>query len=155
MREWSVVSRQSSVVCGEWAAAEFDTGHRRRAAATWSRDCASPYPATDDWPLTTDASPLTTHHSPSGITAASPGAGRSAGDAAEHGAVGEARAARIVEIEDAANHLARGVQTGDRRAVGIDDACAGVDLDAAEGEGEAAGDGIGLERRLLDGDGPV
>src|SRR6185437_12835212 len=60
----SCVSGQSSVVSREWSVVEFDTGHRRRAAATWSRDCASPYPATDDWPLTTDASPLTPHHSP-------------------------------------------------------------------------------------------
>ena len=88
------------------------------------------------------------------VAAARPGAGGGAGDAAEHGAVGEAGAAGIVEVEDAADHLARRIKAGDGQAVGVDDARAGVDLDAAEGEGEAAGDGIGLERRLLDGDRP-
>src|SRR5262245_37438187 len=89
------------------------------------------------------------------VAAARTSAGGGAGDAAEHGAVGEAGAARIVEVEDAADHLARRIEAWNRQAVGVDDARAGVDLDAAEGEGEAAGDGIGLERRLLDDDRPV
>src|SRR5581483_9670452 len=42
-----------------------------------------------------------------------------------------------------------------RMAVAIHYAALGVDAQAAEGEGDAAGDGIGLERRLVDGVGPV
>ena len=70
-------------------------------------------------------------------------------------AVHQAGAAGIVEIEDPADQFAGRKQAGDRRAVSVDDARAGVDLQAAESEGEPAGHRIGLERRLIDGVGPI
>src|SRR5215468_8119260 len=82
----------------------------------------------------------------SSVAPARPRAGRAAGDAAEHGAVGEAGTARIIEVEDAPHHLPGGVEAGDRMSVRVDDARSGVDLDATESECEPAGDGIGLER---------
>src|SRR5215471_10352372 len=91
----------------------------------------------------------------SGVASARARSGRAASDAAEHGAVGEAGTARIIEVENAAHHLPSSEETGDRVSVRVDDAGGGVDLDTTEGEGEAAGDGIGLERWFLDGDGPV
>src|SRR5208282_5713865 len=82
-------------------------------------------------------------------------AGGSAGDLAKDGTVHQAGAARIVEIEQPAHQLAGRKQPGDRRAISVDDAGGGVDLDAAEGEGEPAGHRISLERRLIEGVGPV
>ena len=46
--------------------------------------------------------------------------GRGAGDLAEHRAGAQARAARIVEVEDAADQLARRVEAGDRLVVGVE-----------------------------------
>jgi hypothetical protein len=68
-------------------------------------------------------------------------------DPAEHRPGHQAGAAGVVEIEEPADQLARGEQAGDRRAVGADHRRSVVDLQAAEGEGDAAGHGIGLERR--------
>src|SRR5262245_20221664 len=79
----------------------------------------------------------------SGVAPARPRSGRAAGDAAEHGAVGEAATAGIIEIEDTPHHLARSVKTGNRVSVRVDDAGGSVDLDATEGEGEPASHGIG------------
>src|SRR5262245_54034721 len=74
----------------------------------------------------------------SSVAPARPRSGRAAGDAAEHGAIGEAGTARIIEIEDAAHHLACGVETGDGMSIRVDDAGGRVDLDAAKGEGQPA-----------------
>src|SRR5262252_10601241 len=72
-----------------------------------------------------------------------------AGDAAEHGAGHQPGAARVVEVEDAADQLARRVEAGDRVHVAVDHlAGVGVDAHAAEGEADAAADLVGLERRL-------
>src|SRR5258708_38185392 len=69
----------------------------------------------------------------------------------EHSAVGQARSARVVEPEDAADQLARGVQARDRLAVGADHPRVGIDLQAAERERDAAGHRVGLERRGIQG----
>ncbi len=74
---------------------------------------------------------------------------------AEDGARDEARSARIVEIEEAADQLAGRVETADRLVIGVEHLAVGVDAQAAEREGDAAGHPIGLERRLVDGVGPV
>src|SRR5262249_19793750 len=64
-----------------------------------------------------------------------------AGNAAEHGAGHQAGAARIVEIEDAADQLAGGVEAGDRVHVAVDHlAGVGIDAHAAEREADAAAD---------------
>src|SRR4029077_4990489 len=82
--------------------------------------------------------------------------GAVAGDAAEHAAGHQAGAARIVEVEDAADQLARRVEAGDRIHVAVDHlAGVGVDAHAAEREADAATDLVGLERRLIDGIRPV
>src|SRR5262245_26530872 len=47
--------------------------------------------------------------------------GRGAGDLAEHRTGAEPRAARIVEVEDAADELARGIEPADRLVVGVQD----------------------------------
>ena len=80
---------------------------------------------------------------------------RRAGGAAEDASRHQPGAARIVEIEQPADQLSRRGEAGDGQAVVIDDIAPGGDLEAAEGEGDAAGDGVGLERRLIDGLGPV
>src|SRR4030088_1528428 len=85
----------------------------------------------------------------------SPLSRRGSGDPAEHGAGHQSGAAGIVEIEQVADKFAGRVQAGNDVAVAVDDAGFGVDLEAAEGEGDAAGHGIGLERRLVDGVRPV
>src|SRR5687767_10952715 len=104
----------------------------------------SPWPPMSEWP--TNLMPL----DEMGFMRASCGLCRAgACDLAEHRAVGESRAAGIVEPEDPAHQLARGVQALDRLAVGIDHLRVRVDLQAAEAERDAAGDSVGLERRRV------
>src|SRR5262249_37432061 len=81
--------------------------------------------------------------------------GRSARDAAEHRARGQAGAAGIVEIEQSPDQFAGGIEAADRLVVGIEHFGVGGDAHAAEGEGEAAGHRVALERRLVDGIRPV
>src|ERR1700684_4390739 len=76
-------------------------------------------------------------------------AGRGAGDLAEHRAGHQAGAARIVEVEQAADQFARGIEAADRLIVGVEHFAVGVDARAAEGEGHAAGHGIALVRRRI------
>src|SRR5688572_13699564 len=68
-------------------------------------------------------------------------------DLAEHRAVGEPRAAGVVEPEDPAHQLARRVEALDRLCVGVDHLRVGVDLQAAKAERDATSDSVGLERR--------
>src|SRR3954468_11954418 len=68
-------------------------------------------------------------------------AGRAAGDAPEHRARGQAGAARIVEIEDAADQLAGGVEARDRLVIHVHHLALIGDAQATEGEGDAAGHG--------------
>src|SRR5687768_18581023 len=60
-------------------------------------------------------------------------------DLAEHRAVGEARAAGIVEPENPAHQLTRGVQALDRLSVGVHHLRVRVDLQAAEAERDEIG----------------
>src|SRR5258706_249483 len=76
-------------------------------------------------------------------------------DPAEPRAVGQPGPAGIVEPEDAADQLARGVETGNRLAVGRDHLRIRVDLQAAEAERDAAGHSVGFEGRRVDGVRPV
>ena len=79
-----------------------------------------------------------------------------AGDAAEHQAGDEPGAGRVVEIEDPADHLARRVEAGDRLVAQVEHLPAlVVDAQPAEGEGDAAGHAVGLERRRVDDVRPV
>src|SRR5262245_55477028 len=71
--------------------------------------------------------------------------GRGAGDAAEHRARGQAGAAGIVEVEQPAHKLARGIEPADRLVVGVEHLGIVVDSQAAEGEGNAAGHRIAFE----------
>src|ERR1700757_2444079 len=81
--------------------------------------------------------------------------GRGARDAAEHRARGQAGAAGIVEIEQSPDQFAGGIEAADRLVVGIEYFGVGGDAHTAEGKGEAAGDRVALERRLIDGVRPV
>src|SRR3546814_20283396 len=67
----------------------------------------------------------------------------------------EAGASCIIEIEEPAYHLPCAEEAGDRRVVDADRSALGVDLDAPEGEGDAAGDRIGFARPIADRVGPV
>ena len=65
------------------------------------------------------------------------------GDTAEDRTGHQARAARIVVMEEAADHLAAGEEARDRPPVGADHLRAIVDLEPAERKRDAAGDRIG------------
>lgn len=78
-----------------------------------------------------------------------------AGDPAEGGARHQAGAAGIVVEIQAADHLPRRVEAGDGALAGALDLGLGADLDAAEGEGDARGHGVGFEGRRVQGVGPV
>src|SRR5258706_15311695 len=67
-------------------------------------------------------------------------------DPAEHRAVSQPGPAGIVEPEDAADQLARGVEARNRLAVGREHLRIRVDLEAAEAERDAAGYRVGFER---------
>ena len=79
----------------------------------------------------------------------------SAGEAAEHRARDQACAARIVAVEETADQFARREEARDRCARDRLYLGAGIDRESAEGKRDAAGHGIGLERRRLDPVGPV
>src|SRR5262245_257787 len=81
--------------------------------------------------------------------------GAIAGELAQHGAGDQPGAAGIVVIEQPAHQLASSEQAGNGAAVSALDLTLVGDLEPAEGEGEAAGHGVGLERRRVDGVGPV
>src|SRR3990170_3405194 len=104
----------------------------------------SPRPSMSEWP--TNLMPLAA----SGFTGMScrPCRARSC-DLAEHRTVGEPGAAGVVEPENAAHQLARGIESLDRLAVGTDHFRVGVDLQAAETEGDPASNCIGLEGRSV------
>src|SRR5580704_15319041 len=82
-------------------------------------------------------------------------AGRGAGDLAEHRAGHQAGAARIVEVEQAADQFARGIEAADRLVVGIEHFAVGIDAQAAEGEGNAASHGVAFIGRRVEGVGPI
>ncbi len=77
------------------------------------------------------------------------------GDLAEHGARHQARAARIIEVEQAADQFARRIKAADRLIVGIEHLAVGIDAQAAERKRDAAGDRVALERRRVDGVRPI
>src|ERR1700686_3709408 len=74
---------------------------------------------------------------------------RGAGDLAEHRAGHQAGAARIVEIEQAADQFTRGIGAADRLIVGVEHFAVGVDAQAAEGEGNAASHGVAFIGRRV------
>src|SRR6185312_930506 len=76
------------------------------------------------------------------------------GEPAEHGAAGQSARTGIVEIEDAADHLAGREKPGDALVAGIQHLALARNLHAAEGEGDAAGHGIGFKGRRIDRAGP-
>src|SRR5690606_28161755 len=79
-----------------------------------------------------------------------------AGELAEYGPGREPGAARIVVIEDPAHELAGGIESLDAVArLVLDLSALRIDLEAAEAEGDAAGDRIGFERRLVQAVRPV
>src|SRR3984957_12087056 len=82
-------------------------------------------------------------------------AGRGAGDLPEHRAGHQARAARIVEIEQAADQFARGIEAADRLIVGVEHFAVGVDAQAAEGKCHAASHGVALIGRRIERVGPI
>src|SRR6185295_15364531 len=71
-------------------------------------------------------------------------------DTTEYRTIGEPRAAWVVEPEDAAHQLARGIEARDQLAVRIDDLPLRIDLQAAKAERNAAGHRVGLERRCIE-----
>src|SRR5262245_44801866 len=81
--------------------------------------------------------------------------GRGARDAAEHRTRGQAGTAGIVEVKQSAHQFAGGIEAADRLVVGIEHLGIGGDAHAAEGKGEAAGDRVAFERRLIDGVRPI
>src|SRR5712671_4120095 len=68
---------------------------------------------------------------------------------------GEAGSAGVVEVEDSAHQLSRGIEARYGIAVGGDHLRVGVDAQAAEGEGDPAGHRVGFEGRRVDGVRPV
>src|SRR5262249_19653 len=68
--------------------------------------------------------------------------GRAARDAAEPSGRGE--------VKEAAHQFTGGIEAADRLVVGIEHLGVGGDTHAAEGKGEAAGDRVAFERRLID-----
>ena len=70
-----------------------------------------------------------------------------AGDLSEDRSIGQSGATGVVEIEDAADHFARRVEPRNRLELGVEDLRIGVDPQPAEGERDAAGDLVRLERR--------
>src|SRR5688572_5351346 len=70
-------------------------------------------------------------------------------DLAEHRAGDETRPARIVEVEDAADHLAGRVQARDPAGAQVLHVAIGSDAHAAERECDAASDRVSLKRRLV------
>src|SRR5688572_2397346 len=104
----------------------------------------SPWPPMPEWP---------TNLMPCDATAVLRRA--RAGDLAEHRAVGEARAAGIVEPENPADQLTRGVEAGNGFSIRTQDLCVGVDPQAAETERDAAGDCVRFEWRCVERVGPV
>src|SRR2546426_2076652 len=81
--------------------------------------------------------------------------GRRAGETAEHSARDESGAARVVEVEDPADHLAGGVEPRYLGRIVIEHLSVGVDAKTAEREGDPARGRVRLERRLVDRVGPV
>src|SRR3984893_8910623 len=77
-------------------------------------------------------------------------AGRGAGDLAEHRAGHQAGAARIVEVEQAADQFASGIEAADRLIVVIEPFAVVVDAQAAEGEGDSASHGVAFIRRRVE-----
>src|SRR5690242_18513530 len=73
-------------------------------------------------------------------------AGGGAGNLAEHGAGHQPGAAGIIEIEQAADQFAGGIKPADRLIIGVKHFGVGIDAQAAEGEGDAAGHGVAFER---------
>src|SRR5579859_2612383 len=82
-------------------------------------------------------------------------AGAAPRDSPEHGACHQSGASRIIEVEQPADELSRRKETGDRRILDVEHARRRIDLEAAESEGNAAADRVGLERRFLQSIGPV
>src|SRR5260370_32295687 len=76
-------------------------------------------------------------------------------DFAEDRTVSEAGPTGVIEIEEAADELARGVEAGNRPLRGIEHPPVGVDAQAAKSERDAARRAIGLEGWLFDGHRPV
>src|SRR5688572_23906135 len=81
--------------------------------------------------------------------------GAGAGEAAEYGARHEAGAAEVVLVEDAADDLAGGIKPRDGAVARILHLAIAVDAQAAEREGDAAGDDEAGVRRLVDRQRPV
>src|SRR5580698_7467057 len=78
---------------------------------------------------------------------------RLAGDLAEDRAGHHSRAGRVIPVPQAAQHLAGGVQAGNRAARGVLHLSrARIDQQAAEGERDAAPDAVDLKRAFLDAD---
>src|SRR5262249_50390543 len=76
-------------------------------------------------------------------------------DPPEHRPVRQPAPARVVEVENPADELARSIQARDRLAVGVDDLRIGVDAQAAEAERYSAGDGVRFVGRGVESVGPV
>src|SRR5579872_1292563 len=82
-------------------------------------------------------------------------AGARPGDLAKHRTRHQARAARVVVIEEAADQLPGRVQAGDRLLRHIEHPPVGVDPDAAKGKGDTAGRAERLVGRLFERHRPV
>src|SRR5205085_8794256 len=70
--------------------------------------------------------------------------GRRAGEAAEHGARDEPGAARVVEVEDPADHLAGSVEAPNLGRIVIEHLGVRVDAETAESEGDPSGGRVRL-----------
>src|SRR5262245_8192113 len=76
-------------------------------------------------------------------------------DTPEHSPTHQASGAGIIEVEQTAEHFSGREQPRNHAMLRIQDLRFGRDLEAAEGEGDAAGHRIGFERWVLDRHGPV
>ena len=85
----------------------------------------------------------------------SSGSRRLAGKASEDRARRETGASGIVEVEEATDEFACCKEAVDGSEITVENVGGRVDAQATEREGDAAGDGVGLEGRLINGVGPV
>ena len=81
--------------------------------------------------------------------------GAGTGYLAEYCACGEPGASWVVVVEEAAHKFAGCEEAGEGDVFFIEDAALVVYLEAAEGEGDAAGDGVAQVGGRVDGQGPV
>src|SRR6202051_4582749 len=139
--ERSIARAWASTNSGSKFTHALTTPSRSAIRAIQSRVTASHVasPRSIFWAISATPSSLSEPETLASISVLAGAAGRGAGNLAEHRAGHQSGAARIVEIEQAADQFARGIEAADRLIVGVEHFAVGVDAQAAERECHAAG----------------